>query len=249
MLRVWRHSDNGPSGVSVITTTKSNAPTKTRKKSAWEFTQVKFDSHMDGDFSQMTSQSQKPPNNRPIQPVGASSSVLSARGAWRTTFYDNVQILYGPVDQPMEVVDRDDLLEESGWLGCETLVVIQHPQTESEIQHVTLEASGDSRIEGKTFRGEAETITYDGSTNLYVLRGGDGHQAAIYRQDQVGADWSASQQNVLRFNSVTNSIWADGATALDAIEAPKQPEPAKAKKSTGRSSSTKNKSPHSDAAN
>ncbi len=98
---------------------------------------------MDGDFQQMLSQ----PRDQPSRPGsirspgaqarrevgrGRSQSILGANGAWTTVFHDHVEVLYGPVDQPMDTVSRDYLQDQSGWLGCETLRVDQHPQTDDQ---------------------------------------------------------------------------------------------------------------------
>ncbi len=85
---------------------------------------------MDGDFRQMMSSPPRTPapvaaasearqpslaRRRPRgRPGGAGSSILGANGAWTTVFHDHVEVLYGPVDQPMETVSRDYLLDQSG---------------------------------------------------------------------------------------------------------------------------------------
>jgi hypothetical protein len=220
LLRVWRHNENGQSGLSQFANVQSNSPPKSRKATEWEYMQVIFAGRMDGDFQQMLSQPKSParpqPRPRPrARQAGASSSILGANGAWTMVFHDHVEVLYGPVDQPMDRVSRDYLLDHSGWLGCETLTVQQHPQSQTKDQFVTLLATGNSQIEGKDFRGEAETISYDGSKTLYVLRGDNNRNARLWRQLKVGGDWSTTNSNQIWFNPTTNWMKQDQIKNLD----------------------------------
>jgi len=152
------------------------------------------------------------------RPGGAGSSILGANGAWTTVFYDHVEVLYGPVDQPMETVSRDSLLDQSGWLGCESLRVDQHPQSQAKDQFLTLLAKGNSRIEGKDFFGEAETISYDGSKTLYVLRGDGNRDARLSRQLKVGDNFSRTVSNQIYFNPERHEVRQDQAKNVDWIQ-------------------------------
>jgi lipopolysaccharide export system protein LptA len=233
LLRVWRHNENGQSGLSQFSNVQSNSPPKARKTTDWEYMQVKFIGRMNGDFKQMMAPppgSKQPsvPRHEPSQPslarrrsrgpAGAGNSILGPNGAWTTVFHDHVEVLYGPVDQPMETVSRDALIDQSGWLGCETLRVDQHPQSQTKDQFVTLLASGNSQIEGKDFFGEAETISYDGSKTLYVLRGDGNRLARLWRQLKVGGDSSNSDSNQIFFDPTHNIVHQDAVQKLDWIQ-------------------------------
>src|SRR5262249_45229116 len=140
LLRVWRHNENGQSGLAQFTNVRSNAPPKARKTTAWEVNQVKFSSNMEGDFSDLLANRSRPqPNSAPkIRTVSASNSLLATSGAWTTEFHGNIEVIYGPVDQPKELVSRDELSEEAGCLLCENLQVTQHPRTATEAQHIEM---------------------------------------------------------------------------------------------------------------
>ena len=180
--------------------------------------QVTFAGRNDGDFLQMLSQPEAPSRPRPrpkARPAGAGSSILGANGAWTMVFHDHVEVLYGPVDQPMDRVSRDYLPDQSGWLGCETLTVQQHPQSQTKDQFLTLLASGNSQIEGKDFLGEAESISYDGSKTLYVLRGDGNRTAHLCAQLKVGGDLSTTESNQILFNPNTHWMKQDQTKNLD----------------------------------
>ena len=238
LLHVWRHNENGQSGMAQFANVQANAPPKTQKKAEWEYMQVRFDGRMDGDFRQMLSPQpgpQRSPQSAGSQSAGsnvtlvsghrsrrrsggAATSILGANGAWTTVFHDHVEVLYGPVEQPRELISRDYLQDQSGWLGCDTLRVDQHPQTATNDQYITLRASGNSRIEGKDFFGESDSISYDGSKTLYVLRGDANQQARLWRQLQVGGEPSFTGSTQIFFDPVHHTVKQDQAQGMDIIQ-------------------------------
>ena len=115
-------------------------------------------------------------------------------------------------------MSRDYLLDQSGYLGCETLRVDQHPQTQEKDQYITLLASENAKIEGKDFFGEGETISYDGSKTLYVLRGDGNRPARLWRQLKVGADPSSTDSNQILFDPEHKVVRQDATTKLDWIQ-------------------------------
>jgi hypothetical protein len=216
-LRVWRHNEHGQSGIASVMNVQSNAPPKAHKSSAWEFNQVNFQGTMDGDFSDLMAGRSRPKSTSApkIQPTAASSSILATNGAWSTNFYIRVEVIYGPVDLPMELVSRDDLSEDSGCLLCDSLQVTQHPQVGTVPQHIEMLARGNSRIEGKTFWGESGTITYDGSKSQYVLIGNSAGLARLWRQLKIGATPNTNAAYKIYFNPITHTVKEDAAQIFD----------------------------------
>jgi lipopolysaccharide export system protein LptA len=218
LLRAWRHNENGqPSAISQFTNVQSNAPPKARKTTNWEFNEVTFSGTMEGDFSDLLASRSRPARKSApkIQTTAGPPSILATNGAWTTIFRDNIVVIYGPVDQPKELVTREELSEEAGCLLCEYLQVNQHPQTETELQHIEMVARGNAKIEGKTFSGEADTVTYDGSKTLYVLIGGGAGPARLWRQTRIGAPPGTNSANRIFFNPITHKVTEDGAKKLD----------------------------------
>ena len=229
-LRVWRYNQNGQSGLSQFTNVQSNAPPKERKKSAWEFMQVQFRGHMEGDFRQMLSPPPRSPRSSTSSEVvqssytrrrgrgrsgGPGNSILGANGAWTTIFHDHVEVLYGPVEDYNVMVSRDYLQDRAGYLSCDTLRVDQHPVSATTDQYLTMRATGNSRIEGKDFFGESETISYDGSKTQYVLRGDGNRLARMWRQQQVGGEPSSAYSNQIFFDPEHNTMRQDAMSKLD----------------------------------
>jgi len=218
VLRVWRHTENGHSGISQHTKVQSNSPPQARKVTSWEYIEVKFTGKMDGDFVHAPTHDDEPPAADKVQTAGASRSILGSNGAWTCTFHDNVHVLYGPVDQPTETVSRDELLDQAGWLGCEWLKIEQIPQSKSADSHVEMLARDNAQIEGKDFRGEAETISYDGSTNLYHLCGEGNRLARLWQQKKIGTKPGSSDSTSIWFNPVLKWLKVDGGVKIDGIQ-------------------------------
>jgi hypothetical protein len=214
MLRVWRHTTNGRSGMPHVANVHSNSPPKKRKSTSWNYTQVTFAgrnvSHL------LPSESASAATTVARRP--ADDSAFGGHTAWTSGFYDNVEVLYGPVDEPMETISRDELTDGCGWMACEQMEVTQHPQTDSEPSHITLLAIGNAQIEGKEFRGEGDRISYDGAKGQYILRGDSNQDAVICRQKKIGGDWAPVRANTLTFNPDQDSIKVDKATNVDGIQ-------------------------------
>ncbi len=94
----------------------------------------------------------------------------------------------------------------------------QHPQSQTNDQYLTLLATGNSQIEGKDFFGEAETISYDGSKTLYVLRGDGNRDARLSRQLKVGDIFSRTVSNQIFFNPERHEVRQDQAKNVDWIQ-------------------------------
>jgi lipopolysaccharide export system protein LptA len=217
LLRVWRHSTDSRSGIPHVANVHANSPPKKRKSTSWNYTQVSF---AERNFSRLLSSTQSSPSGSGAlaQRSAPGESPFGSHTAWTSRFFGNVEVLYGPVDEPMETITRDELADGCGWLACETMEVTQHPQTDSEATHVTLLATGNAQIEGKDFRGEGDRISYDGSKGQYILRGDSNQDAVIVRQKKVGGDSAPVRANTLTFNPDQDSIKVDKATKVDGIQ-------------------------------
>lgn len=216
-LRIWRRNEHGQSGLASVMNVQSNAPPKAHKSSAFEFNQVNFQGTMNGDFRDLLAGRSRPKSAAApkIQPTSATSSILATNGAWSAQFHTRVEVIYGPVDQPREIVSREELSDESGCLLCESLQVTQLPQSGSVPQHIEMVARGNSRIEGKTFWGESDTITYDGSKSQYVLIGDAAALARLWRQLKIGGAPNTNAAYRIYFNPITHSVREEGGQKID----------------------------------
>ena len=76
--------------------------------------------------------------------------------------------------------------------------------------------SGNAELEGRTFHARADTISFDESKGLYVLRSLGNSKATIWRQKQVGGEYSRADAQRMEFVPSRNQLKLDQAISLDA---------------------------------
>ncbi|MFN0196522.1 MAG: hypothetical protein ACKVT0_07235, partial [Planctomycetaceae bacterium] len=135
-----------------------------------------------------------------------------------TTFKDRVEVVYGPVQHPLETVDPDRLGEDGGWLRCHELQVAHVREQDDEKPHIELLGKGNAELEGRTFHGMADLISFDESKGLYMLRSMGQHKATLWRQTQVGGDRSRADGQRMDFIPAKDYLRMDGTTSLDGVE-------------------------------
>ena len=159
----------------------SPAPRPTQADpNAWDFTRVDF--------------------------AGASEGNVNER---YTTFKDRVEIVHGRVQRPPEVIDPDKLPKDGGWMRCDQLRLQQHilaakPSDKSDDKkkrgtqgHVEVLGSGNAEVEGRTFHGRADQISYDQSKDLYILKSFGKHKSTVSRQRFEGDEESSMSGAVI----------------------------------------------------
>jgi len=184
----WQYGQGRPSGLGPISNVRANSPLKPNA-AEWTYTRVRFAGRMSGNMNQRSS-----------------------------TFHDDVDILYGPVAKESDTIDRNRLGEESGWLGCNVLTVTQHPETPTSPAYAELLAEGNARLEGQTYNGRADSISYDGSKGLFVLRAEGNGTATIWRQKQLGSSYSQNDAQQMEFIPRSNKLKLNQVTGLNAVE-------------------------------
>ena len=100
----------------------------------------------------------------------------------QTKFEDRVHIIYGPVANPLEIIDPDHLPKDGGVMECDSLQILQRKEENSQKPFVELEAKGNAKLEGRAFNARADEITFDESKELYTLRATGNRQVTIWRQ-------------------------------------------------------------------
>ncbi len=135
-----------------------------------------------------------------------------------TKFTDRVEVAYGPVQHPLETVDPDHLGEDGGWLRCQELQVAHVQGEDDDSTHIELLGKGNAELEGRTFHGMADQISFDESKGLYMLRSLGQHKATLWRQAQIGGERSRSDAQRMDFIPAKDYLRLDGTTSLDAVE-------------------------------
>ena len=85
----WQRGHGRRAGFIPVATVRANVSSES-KNPEWEFSRIHFFGSMNGNINQQS-----------------------------TTFHDRVQIVYGPVEQPHQIIDPDEGLPEGGgWMRC-----------------------------------------------------------------------------------------------------------------------------------
>ncbi len=131
-----------------------------------------------------------------------------------STFHDSVLIVHGPVDRPNETIDDDHLTPQAGSMRCENLEFAHKSKGPNQPKdYQQLVGWGNARIEGRGFYANADSISFDGSKGMYMLRA-HGNQSAMIAQDTDQGRREATGRRI-EFIPATKTVkvdWANGAT-------------------------------------
>ncbi|WP_373650025.1 hypothetical protein [Schlesneria sp. DSM 10557] len=189
-VQVWRRQQKGSHAISPRETSQANRPIPV-EISEWDYTRVQFEGKLEGR-------------------VDGHLSGNSDRQ--RVTIDDRVEVIYGPVNSPNDIVDPDNLPSRAGTLRCSSLEFLNHPKSKSNpVEYREMICRGNSEVEGQVdgrrFTASADEIIYDGSTSLYILNA-QGKQTA--RLTRVGEATLGGGR--IHFNPVTRGWKVIGAS-------------------------------------
>lgn len=184
----WRRGRGRRASLAPAASVRPNGPLESGAPD-WEYTRIDFVGRMQGNIRRRTS-----------------------------TFGDRVQIVYGPVERPLAVIDPEHLPENGGWMRCEKLHLTQHEKTAQRPGYIEALAEGNAELEGRTFHAQADTISYDESKDLYVLRSLGNRKATIWRQERPGGEPSAADAQRMEFVPSRNQLKLDQTTGLQGLD-------------------------------
>ena len=135
-------------------------------------------------------------------------------------FQDRVRVLYGPVGNTGEHIDADHLPVNAGWLRSNMLRLVQVQGQGGNFMEMV--GQGNAELDGRTgnglFHALADTVTFDESKGMYILRSEGNRKAAIWRQVSLGSPRSHAEATYMEFNPSRNSLKLDKATGLDGLQ-------------------------------
>jgi lipopolysaccharide export system protein LptA len=191
-ILAWQRQDNGSSGFSPRDTIQANRPIPV-EVTVWDYTRVQFEGQLKGYFD--------------VKSTGKTNRQ-------RAVIDDRVEVIRGPVKQPNETVDPDELPSGAGMIRCDQLQFVNHPQSlRTPAPYRELIGRGNAEVEGQVdgrrFTASADEISFDGSKDLYLLRA-HGKQNARLNQ-QVGTSGLIVGRRI-EFNPKKKSLYVDRAT-------------------------------------
>lgn len=133
-----------------------------------------------------------------------------------TTFRGQIEVIYGPVDEPMETINLDQLPKDGGAMFCDWLEFVQRT-TSDGTKHVELLAKENARLEGRSFFAQADEISYDESKGLYMLRS-SGDESILWREKVAGGERTAVVAETFRFIPSINKVEFDKASRVQGLQ-------------------------------
>jgi hypothetical protein len=185
-LTVWKRGQGNRASLGPVSMVASNRGLSA-EKSKWEYSRIDFTRSMTGKIDQ-------------------KSLLLQGQ----------VQVAYGPVPAPLDVISIDNLPKDAGIMSCGELRVSQEAGQQNS-PYVTLVASHNARLEGQSFFAQADEISYDESKGLYVLRS-KGRDSILTREQQRGGQRAVAAARSLRFTPSQNKVQVDSASHIQGIQ-------------------------------
>lgn len=133
------------------------------------------------------------------------------------SFIGQVQVVYGPVKEPLDIVDLDNLPKDGGAMYCDTLDFTQRV-TVTDDKYVELLARDNARLEGRSFSAQAYAITFDESKGLYTLRSKGDEQAMLWREQAPGMPRTPVVAKTFMFNPARNFVDFDDASLVRGLQ-------------------------------
>ena len=193
-ITAWRRGRGKRAGLSPNATVKANSPLKPDSEN-WEYFRIDFSGKMNGNTKSRTTQ-----------------------------FHDQVQIVYGPVLRPLDVLDPDNLPKDGGWMRSDKLRVTQHEidpsprSAEKPSSYIDMQAEGNAKLKGRSFHARATFINYDESKGIYILRSLAPYKATMWRQTTIGGKKDRADAQRIVFWPIRNKLELDGVTGLDGFK-------------------------------
>ncbi|MCI0460264.1 MAG: LptA/OstA family protein [Gemmataceae bacterium] len=139
---------------------------------------------------------------------------MSANNNTRTAiFYENVEVIHLPADDPHLPLNRDRLPPEAFYMRCEMLKVYSSPAGQGRTNQI-MEASNKVFLQGQDFVGQANLVKYNAATGLIILIGSEGSQAILSELTVPGAPPNETQAQKIYYNRLTKQVHVEKATGV-----------------------------------
>jgi hypothetical protein len=190
----WRRGRGKRASLTPNATVKANSPLDPDTAN-WEYFRIDFSGKMNGNTKSRTTQ-----------------------------FHDQVQIVYGPVQRSLDVLDPDNLPKDGGWMRSDKLRVTQHeinPSPRSAVKpssYIDMQAQGNAKLKGRKFYARATYINYDESKGIYILRSLAPRKATMWRQTKFGGERSQVEAQRMVIWPARNKLKLDDATEFQGFK-------------------------------
>lgn len=190
VVKMWRRGRGKRAALAPAATGKANEGAST-DATGWEYTRIDF-----------------------------ANEMVGMQDARSMKFLGQVQVVYGPVNEPLEIINLDRLPRDGGAMYCDLLDFTQRKRTSgaTDEESVELLAQGNARLEGQNFFAQAYEISFDETKGLYTLRSRGDQQAMLWRQARPGGARTPVVARTFRFIPSQNYVDFGDASLVQGIQ-------------------------------
>ena len=185
-VSLWRRGRGKRAGLAPLAAAGANRAMDTQG-TEWEYSRIKFARDMSGSVKNRT-----------------------------TTFRGQIEVIYGPVGEPLVKIDLYKLPKDGGAMFCDWLEFVQRSDSDGT-KHVELLAKENARLEGRSFFAQADEISFDESKGLYMLRS-SGDESILWREKVAGGERTAVVAETFRFIPSINKVEFDKASRVQGLQ-------------------------------
>jgi RNA polymerase sigma factor (sigma-70 family) len=143
---------------------------------------------------------------------------MLANSTTRTAiFYDGVELVHVPSNDPDLAIDIDKLPERALYLRCDQLKFYNRREANSKEETQQLEAHGHALVIAREFSGRADLVRYDESKDLLVLEASAGNLATLVRQRANGTAQEEVKGKKIYYWRRTNDLKVEGSTGAKPV--------------------------------
>jgi lipopolysaccharide export system protein LptA len=129
------------------------------------------------------------------------------------TFWDDVEVLHVPTNNPDLKIDVDHPPEGYLFLRCNKLELFSHKRPEGRTSK-EMRATGKVKIEAKEFSGHADEVKYDESKEQVILEGTEGNPAVLQREKVRGGERETIRAKKIFYWRTTGTCKIENGTSL-----------------------------------
>jgi hypothetical protein len=126
------------------------------------------------------------PDEMRLTKINYWGSMFGNNNSRTAIFYNNVELVYAPSNDPGLNVDLDKLPPGAMYLRCNQLKVYSRRQADGKTSQ-EMEAHVKASVEAQEFKGRADIIKYDQSKDLIVFEATEGNLATLNRMLTPGS--------------------------------------------------------------
>ena len=115
-------------------------------------------------------------------------------------------MVYGPVLEPLVTFNIDRLPKDAFLVSCDAMQLAQPGNGPTGKKAFELVAEGNAWLEGRSFTGQADVISYDSAKDLFMLRSLGDNDSELTRESRPGGDRVPVIAKTIQFIRASNEI-------------------------------------------